>query len=177
MKGLEAYTEAQKDLEKAKDRQFDLQAKIGAAQRAEDLAALNYGVDSVKFDKANAEKERLLDKEIRSREHIADVNARAQAQYHTAMLGLKEKEIEALGPVRQSQIDYRQGVLANNEIKNKIAALTLQYNNPTLSKSQRAALDGQINNLMRQLNMGGYGTSALAGTSYGVDMPPLSSFD
>ena len=36
MKGLEAYNETQKDLEKAKDRQFDLQAKIGAAQRAED---------------------------------------------------------------------------------------------------------------------------------------------
>lgn len=80
MKGLEAYGETQKDLKKAQDRQFDLQAKIGAAQRAEDLAALNYGTDSVKFDKAEASKERLQDKHDETLKDIAKMNNQADIQ-------------------------------------------------------------------------------------------------
>ena len=80
MKGLEAYGETQKDLKKAQDRQFDLQAKIGAAQRAEDLAALHYGTESVKFDKAEANKERLQGQHDKTLMDIAKMNNQADIQ-------------------------------------------------------------------------------------------------
>lgn len=69
-KGLASYVEAQKDLRKDQDKYLEIQAKLGQAQREEDLAALKYGTDSVKFDKAEANKERLQREELASREKI-----------------------------------------------------------------------------------------------------------
>lgn len=70
-KGLEAFAESQKDLRKEQDKYLDMQAKLGQAEREEYLAALKYGTDSVKFDKAEANKEKLLREELASREKVS----------------------------------------------------------------------------------------------------------
>ena len=50
--GLQAYTHSMNKLEDAKDKSFDIQAKLEDAQRAEELAGVKYGIDSIKTDKA-----------------------------------------------------------------------------------------------------------------------------
>jgi hypothetical protein len=49
--GLQAYTRSMNKLEDAKDKSFDIQAKLEEAQRGEVLAAAKYGLDSVQADK------------------------------------------------------------------------------------------------------------------------------
>lgn len=50
--GLQAYTRSMNKLEDAKDKSFDIQAKLEDAQRSEELAGVKYGIDSIKTDKA-----------------------------------------------------------------------------------------------------------------------------
>ena len=175
--GVGVATQQFKDIRAAQDKMEDAKVDLAKAQEEQKRAEVTYGLGSERADKAAAKVEKHQDKVLAQALDIAKMQNETTRAGQANQLSIAQKQIEALAPVRQSQMDYRERVAANNEIKSKIAALTLQYNNPTLSKSQRAALDGQINNLMRQLNMGGYNTSALAGTSYGVDMAPIASFD
>lgn len=49
--GLQAYAHSMNKLEDAKDKSFEIQAKLEEAQRGEELAAAKYGLDSVQVDK------------------------------------------------------------------------------------------------------------------------------
>lgn len=57
--GLQAYTHSMNKLEDAKDKSFEIQAKLEDAQRAEELAAAKYGVESVQADKKAKQTARL----------------------------------------------------------------------------------------------------------------------
>jgi hypothetical protein len=57
--GLQAYTHSMNKLEDAKDKHFEIQAKLEEAQRAEELAAGKYGLESVQADKKAKQTARL----------------------------------------------------------------------------------------------------------------------
>jgi hypothetical protein len=57
--GLQAYTRSMNKLEDAKDKHFEIQAKLEEAQRAEELAAGKYGLESVQADKKAKQTARL----------------------------------------------------------------------------------------------------------------------
>ena len=68
--GLNAYMKAQDKLDTAKENHDAILAQLNKAQRAEDVAAYKFGVDSEQADKALAVRERLQDKELASREKM-----------------------------------------------------------------------------------------------------------
>lgn len=85
--GLQAYTHSMNKLEDAKDKSFDIQAKLEEAQRAEQLAAANYGLGSVKADKAADRTEKLEQKKLDAQMDIAklkDATDRLQIAASTA---------------------------------------------------------------------------------------------
>lgn len=57
--GLQAYTHSMNKLEDVKDKSFEIQAKLEEAQRAEELAAAKYGLESVQADKKAKQTARL----------------------------------------------------------------------------------------------------------------------
>jgi hypothetical protein len=59
MSGSQSYTHSMNKLEDAKDKSFDIQAKLEDAQRAEELAAAKYGLESVQADKKAKQTARL----------------------------------------------------------------------------------------------------------------------
>jgi hypothetical protein len=48
--GIKALTESKDRLRKAEERRFELESKVAQAERAEQLAAINYGADSKRAD-------------------------------------------------------------------------------------------------------------------------------
>ena len=58
MKGVAAYKAGQDKLRETEDKIFDAQAKVAEAQRAEDIAAAKYGVDSSQAAKASKQREK-----------------------------------------------------------------------------------------------------------------------
>lgn len=58
-KGLEAYTQAKKDLQAGEEKRFAIQSQIASAEHAEQVAMAKHGVDSHQADMARMEQRRL----------------------------------------------------------------------------------------------------------------------
>lgn len=76
IRGIQSYTEARDRLVKAEERRFDLENKVAQAERAEQLASINYGADSKRADDANRKAVGLAKQEAKAR--AAEVNAKGQ---------------------------------------------------------------------------------------------------
>ena len=53
IRGIRSFAEARDNLRKAEERRFELESKVAQAERAEQLAAINYGADSKRADDQN----------------------------------------------------------------------------------------------------------------------------
>jgi hypothetical protein len=53
IRGIRSFAEARDNLRKAEERRFDLENKVAQAERAEQLAAINYGAESKRTDDQN----------------------------------------------------------------------------------------------------------------------------
>lgn len=79
--GLQAYNHSMNKLEDAKDKSFEIQAKLEEAQRNEELAAAKYGLDSVQADKkarltAKLEREKMANNlEVHKLSYAAHIQA------------------------------------------------------------------------------------------------------
>ena len=73
MEGVADYAAAQDRVEKAREKQLDINQRIAQADRAEKVAAVDYGLNSEERDKARAEKNRL--DALATKAHVQGVNA------------------------------------------------------------------------------------------------------
>jgi hypothetical protein len=74
--GIKALTESKDRLRKAEERRFELESKVAQAERAEQLAAINYGADSKRADDQSRRAVGLAKQADKAR--AAEVNAKGE---------------------------------------------------------------------------------------------------
>jgi hypothetical protein len=70
--GLEDYNKAKDKLETSRDKQFDLQARLAQAKRAEDVAAATFGANSEQFIKAQNQSNKLAELSYKTNREAAN---------------------------------------------------------------------------------------------------------
>jgi hypothetical protein len=83
MQGVKSLQAAKERAAEAEEKRFALEAKLAEAQRAEELAALNYGTDSKRYEKESS-----------LRVGLEKESAKARAKETNANLRMQEKEID-----------------------------------------------------------------------------------
>jgi hypothetical protein len=94
IRGIKSYGEARDSLRKAEERRFELESKVAQAERAEQVAAINYGADSKRADDASRRTIGLQQQADKAR--AAEVTARGKydAIKDNYVLDQKEREID-----------------------------------------------------------------------------------
>ena len=82
MQGVKSLQAAKERAAEAEEKRFALESKLAEAQRAEDIAALNYGTDSKRYEKESS-----------LRVGLEKESAKARAKETNANLRMQEKEI------------------------------------------------------------------------------------
>jgi len=70
--GLEDYNKAKDKFEASRDKQFDLQARLAQAKRAEDVAAATFGANSEQFIKAQNQSNKLAELSYKTNREAAN---------------------------------------------------------------------------------------------------------
>jgi hypothetical protein len=93
--GLQAYTRSMNKLEDAKDKSFEIQAKLEEAQRAEELAAAKYGLESVQADKKAKQTARLEREKMANDVLIHDRTNAANLERERMQVGATKYAVDA----------------------------------------------------------------------------------
>jgi hypothetical protein len=93
--GLQAYTRSMNKLEDAKDKSFDIQAKLEEAQRAEELAAGKYGLESVQADKKAKQVAQLEREKMAAQKAMNDADNAARLQVEQMQVGASKYAVDA----------------------------------------------------------------------------------
>ena len=158
--GLQAYTRSMNKLEDAKDKSFDIQAKLEEAQRGEELAAAKYGLDSVQVDKkakatAKLEREKMAhDFEIHKLDKAAQIqiaNIQAGATRYSAdaradMYGDKIKDKGNITQYQYGQLVDKASDNVDKMIKDQMLSFTMSPEE--LSVYRQRMIDAQIQNMV-----------------------------
>jgi len=117
--GLKSFAESRDNLRKAEERRFELESKVAQAERAEQLAAINYGADSKRADDQNRRAVGLAKQADKAR--AAEVNARMEydSKKDAIELKLKEREINAMDKRIDRQIASMENQSQRNELQNR----------------------------------------------------------
>jgi hypothetical protein len=146
IRGIKSFAEARDNLRKAEERRFELESKVAQAERAEQLAAINYGADSKRADDASRRTIGLQQQTDKAR--ASEVNAKGQldAVTNKYQLGQKDREMAMTH-------DYQMGHLALQREANTLTKST------QLAEKQRAmyekALDNARTDVMNSAKMTG----------------------
>jgi hypothetical protein len=92
IKGIKSFAEARDSLRKAEERRFELESKVAQAERAEQLAAINYGADSKRADDASRRAVGLAKQADKAR--AAEVNAKGKLDAIKDKYQLEQKDRE-----------------------------------------------------------------------------------
>jgi hypothetical protein len=90
IRGIQSYNEARDRLVKAEERRFELENKVSQAERAEQLAAINYGADSKRADDAARRTIGLAKQQDIAR--TAEVNAKGKLDAVEKKIGYQLEE-------------------------------------------------------------------------------------
>ena len=93
--GLQAYTRSMNKLEDAKDKSFEIQAKLEEAQRAEELAAGKYGLESVQADKKAKQVAQLEREKMAAQKAMNDADNAARLQVEQMQVGASKYAVDA----------------------------------------------------------------------------------
>jgi hypothetical protein len=93
--GLQAYTRSMNKLEDAKDKSFEIQAKLEEAQRAEELAAAKYGLESVQADKKAKQVAQLEREKMAAQKAMNDADNAARLQVEQMQVGASKYAVDA----------------------------------------------------------------------------------
>jgi hypothetical protein len=126
--GLKAFAESRDTLRKAEERRFELESKVAQAERAEQLASINYGADSKRADDANRRVVGLAKQSDKAR--AAEVNARMEydSKKDAIELKLKEREINSMDKRIDKQIAATENQGLRYELQNKRDSLKTALN-------------------------------------------------
>lgn len=133
IRGIKSFAEARDNLRKAEERRFDLESKVAQAERAEQLAAINYGAESKRTDDANRRAVGLAKQADTAR--AAEVTARGKydAIKDNYVLDQKDREMKMTH-------DYQMGHLALQREANTLSKST------QLAEKQRAMYEKALDN-------------------------------
>lgn len=125
MEGVADYAAAQDRVEKAREKQLDINQRIAQADRAEKVAAVDYGLNSEERDKARAEKIRL--DALATKAHVQTTNATNEltAAAHNQQAGLEYGKALSTEEHQRKQIEVAQE--ANRvALENKLTGFDLK---------------------------------------------------
>ena len=128
MEGMSDYAAAQERVDKAREKQLDINQRIAQADRAEKVAAVDYGLNSEERDKARAEKIRL-DK-LATKAHVQGTNAQNDlaAQEHNVTNQMNYGKNVADARYQQGMLDVHH---ETNQIQKETKALTKEQSAAT----------------------------------------------
>jgi hypothetical protein len=95
MSGSQTYINSMNKLEDAKDKSFDIQAKLEEAQRAEELAAAKYGLESVQADKKAKQTARLEREKMANDMKIHEMTNAANLERERMQVGASKYAVDA----------------------------------------------------------------------------------
>jgi hypothetical protein len=95
MSGSQAYTNSMNKLEDAKDKSFDIQAKLEDAQRAEELAAAKYGLESTQADKKAKQTAQLEREKMANDVRIHEMTNAANLERERMQVGASKYAVDA----------------------------------------------------------------------------------
>jgi hypothetical protein len=112
--GMEDYAKAKDKFETAREKQFDIQAKLSQAKRAEDIAAATYGLKSEETIKAQNHSDKLAELSYKYTRDAANQKNKIDAYEATS----KDKYYSALGDASSNKEDSFK-TLYNNYLEGK----------------------------------------------------------
>jgi len=112
--GMEDYAKAKDKFETAREKQFDIQAKLSQAKRAEDIAAATYGLKSEETIKAQNHSDKLAELSYKYTRDAANQKNKIDAYEATS----KDKYYSALGEASSNKEDSFK-TLYNNYLEGK----------------------------------------------------------
>ena len=146
MEGVADYAAAQDRVEKAREKQLDINQRIAQADRAEKVAAVDYGLNSEERDKARAEKIRL--EALATKTHVLGVNATndLNAAEHNQSAGLEYSKALSTEEHQRQQIQVARE--ANQvALENKLYGLDLKTKQ--LYRDLDTKADAEMSNLLK----------------------------
>jgi hypothetical protein len=111
--GLKAFAESRDNLRKAEERRFELESKVAQAERAEQLASINYGADSKRADDQNRRAIGLAKQADLAREKEVNARMEYESKKDAIEFKLKEREINAM----DKRIDRQIAATENQSIR------------------------------------------------------------
>jgi hypothetical protein len=169
--GLQAYTRSMNKLEDAKDKSFDIQAKLEDAQRAEELAGVKYGLESTQADKkakqtAQLEREKMAN-DVRIHEMTNAAHVEVARIGKEATLGAAQTRAEAYagtGAGKKEVTQYQYGQLVDKASDNVDKMIKDQMLSLTMSPEELSEYRQRMINteLQRMVNSTGGGNIAPA---------------
>lgn len=94
--GLKSFAESRDNLRKAEERRFELESKVAQAERAEQLAAINYGADSKRYDDQNRRAIGLAKQADLAREKEVNARMEYESKKDKLTLDLENKKINQM---------------------------------------------------------------------------------
>lgn len=137
-KGLKAYADARDNLRKAEERRFDLEAKVAQAERAEQLAAINYGAENKRTEDAGRRAVGLAKQSDKAR--AAEINAKQEYDAIKDKYSLQQRDSE-IGLMSQ-RLDKQIAAAENTSIRTEL-------------QNRRDSLKSIIGNLEKRLDDAG----------------------
>lgn len=98
--GLEAFTKAKDKFEDRQDKLYEMQGRLADKKRAEELAAINHGINSVEHKEAANRTAKQ-----------AELTAKADYAYRKAQVGIQNAELGIKALEAQSNAGYKRGMV------------------------------------------------------------------
>jgi hypothetical protein len=171
MSGSQTYIRSMNKLEDAKDKSFEIQAKLEEAQRAEELAAAKYGLESVQADKKAKQTARLEREKMANDVLIHDRTNAANLERERMQVGASKYAVDArkaaygdTGAGKKEVTQYQYGQLVDMASDNvdkmiKDQRLSLTMSPEELSEYRQRMINTE---LQRMVNSTGGGNIAPA---------------
>jgi hypothetical protein len=169
--GLQAYTRSMNKLEDAKDKSFDIQAKLEDAHRAEELAAAKYGLESVQADKKAKQVAQLEREKMAAQKAMNDADNAARLQVEQMQVGASKYAVDArnaayggTGAGKKEVTQYQYGQLVDKASDNVDKMIKDQMLSLTMSPEELSEYRQRMINteLQRMVNSTGGGNIAPA---------------
>lgn len=147
-RGIKSYADAKERLAKAEERRFDLDSRIAQAERAEQVAAATYGLQSEEATKARNEANRMAKLGYKADRESSIAKGNFDAKKFNLEYAQKEKEIGLMDKRIDKQIAAAESQGSRYELQNKRESLKTIMNevNDQL-KTEQASMNPDVNKI------------------------------